>query len=170
MSFYRVKQFIWAAKSMVQKVDYTYANKFLNESEKQLFNKLTKTDKQHSIRVCKEAIKILDNETMDKKLEISTVAKAALLHDIGKTDYSLNIIEKSVLVILNRLTNGKLKKYDNIKPIDSYYNHPQKGVNILKEFKVYDKEFLETIKYHHSTKNFESNKLLNIIRQSDNKS
>ena len=39
MSVYRVKQFIWAAKSLLQDVDTTYVNKFLNSDEKKLFNK-----------------------------------------------------------------------------------------------------------------------------------
>ena len=66
---------------------------------------------------------------------MNKVAKAALLHDIGKSEYSLNVVEKSVLVILNKLTNGNLKKFDSIKIVDSYYNHPKKGAKILKEFK-----------------------------------
>lgn len=170
MSFYRVKQFIWAIKAIAQKIDDTYINKYLDNDEKILFNKLKKSDKQHCIRVCKEALNMLDTTQTYKDLQVNKVAKAALLHDIGKSEYSLNVVEKSVLVILNKLTNGNLKKFDSIKIVDSYYNHPKKGAKILKEFKVYDKDFLETVRYHHSTKKFENNKLLNIIRQSDNKS
>ena len=47
----------------------------------------------------------------------------ALLHDVGKGEFGLNLVEKSVLVLLNNLTKGKIKKYDNIKQIDIYYNH-----------------------------------------------
>ena len=41
------------------------------------------------------------------------------LHDIGKGEHSLNIFEKSTLVILNKITNGKLRRLDNIKNIDN---------------------------------------------------
>ena len=58
--------------------------------------------------------------------------------------------------------------YDNIKKIDVYYNHGNKGADILKEFKVYDKEFLDTIRYHHTNYEDKNNKLLDIIRESDN--
>lgn len=167
MAIYRVKQFIWATKSLVEKVDTDYVDKFLNRNEKILFNKLKKSDKHHSIRVCKDAIEILKNKNED--IEVSRVAKAALLHDIGKTEYGLNIFEKSALVILNKVTNGKIKKYKNIKQVDIYYNHPYKGVDLLKEFNDYDKEFLESVKYHHNNEQKTNNKLLNIIKESDNK-
>ena len=39
MSFYRVKQFIWAIKAIAQKIDDTYINKYLDNDEKILFNR-----------------------------------------------------------------------------------------------------------------------------------
>ena len=122
MSLYRVKQFVWALKSLSEDIDTEYVNRFLNKREKKLFNKLKKTDKHHCIRVSKEAV----NLSKGKKINLNRVAKVALLHDIGKGEYGLNVIEKSVLVILNKMTKGKLKKYDGIKAIDSYYNHAEK--------------------------------------------
>ena len=164
MSLYRVKQFIWALKAMRENIDVEYVNKYLNTNEKELFNKLKKTDKQHCIRVSKDAVKY------SKVANISThrVAKVALLHDIGKGYYGLNIIEKSVLVILNKVTKGKLKKYNNIKAIDSYNNHAKKGADLLKKFNKYDKEFLDTVRYHHSKK-VQGNKLLDIIKECDDR-
>ena len=164
MSLYRVKQFVWALKSLSEDIDTEYVNRFLNKREKKLFNKLKKTDKHHCIRVSKEAV----NLSKGKKINLNRVAKVALLHDIGKCEYGLNVIEKSVLVILNKMTKGKLKKYDGIKAIDSYYNHAEKGANLLKRFNTYDKEFLDTIRYHHSNK-IQGNKLLEIIKESDNR-
>lgn len=166
MALYRVKQFLWAAESYFKKVDLDYINKFLNEDEKKLFNKLNHNDKHHSIRVCKSAIDI----SKEKNISMNTnkIAKAALLHDVGKGEFGLNMIEKSALVLLNSITKGKIKKYDNIKRVDIYYNHAQKGADLLKKFNVYDKEFLDSIRYHHSD-NRVNNKLLDIIRESDNK-
>ena len=42
---YRVKQFIWAIKSLFQEVDNNYVNKLLDKREKRLFNKLKKSGK-----------------------------------------------------------------------------------------------------------------------------
>ena len=164
MSLYRVKQFIWALKSLSEDIDTEYVNKFLNKKERRLFNKLKKTDKQHCIRVSKDAVYL----SRGRNINLNRVAKVGLLHDIGKGEYGLNIIEKSVLVILNKVTKGKLKKYDGIKAVDSYYNHAEKGANLLKYFNTYDKECLDTVRYHHSNK-IQGNKLLDIIKESDNR-
>ena len=67
-----------------------------------------------------------------------------------------------------KVSKGKLKKYNTIKAVDSYYNHAEKGANLLKQFNVYDKEFLDTVRYHHNN-NVVGNKLLEIIRESDNR-
>lgn len=164
MPLYRIKQFMWAAKSLLDDVDIEYVNKYLNTEERKLFNQLRKTDQQHCIRVCKTAIDL----SKDKDIDLKVVGKAALLHDIGKGEYGLNIFEKSVMVIMDKVSKGKLKKYNKFKQVDSYYNHPSKGADMLKEFNIYDKEFIDTIKYHHD-RNVNKNKLLNIIRESDNK-
>ena len=165
---YRVKQFIWAVKSIFEKIDYNFVNKFLNEDERKLFNKLTKSDKHHSIRVSKEAIQILNEKSNYIDIDVDRVAKASLLHDIGKIEGSLNIFEKSTMVILNKVTNGKLKRYEHIKQIDIYYNHPKKGRDLLEKLDIYDKEFLDSIRYHHE-KNNSDNILLEIIKESDDK-
>lgn len=164
MSLYRVKQFVWAVKSLSEDIDTAYVNKFLNKKERNLFNKLRKMDKQHCIRVSKEAVRLSEG----RNINLNRVAKVALLHDIGKSEYSLNVIEKSILVILNKMTKGRLKKYNTIKAIDSYYYHAEKGANLLKHFNTYDKEFLDTVRYHHSNK-ISGSKLLDVIRESDNK-
>lgn len=166
MALYRIKQFVWAAGSYFKKVDTEFVDRYLNEDEKKLFNKLNHHDKHHSIRVCKDALNICKSQKAN--LNNNKIAKAALLHDVGKSEFGLNIVEKSILVLLNSLTNGKIKKYNNIKQIDIYYNHAQKGADILKEFKIYDKEFLDSIRYHHSNKRI-SNELLDVIRECDNK-
>ena len=77
-------------------------------------------DRHHSIRVCKDAINISKEKNI--KIDDKIIGKISLLHDIGKGEHSLNIFEKSILVILNKITNGKLRRLDNIKNIDIYYN------------------------------------------------
>lgn len=164
---YRVKQFLWAVGSYFKEVDYEYVDRFLDSKEKELFDKLKHNEKHHSIRVCKDAIEICKKRNMN--IDIKKIGKISLLHDVGKGEYGLNIFEKSTLVLLNKLTKGKLRKLDNIKNIDVYYNHGEKGADILKKYKKYDEEFLEAIKFHHNDKFKNNNKLLELIRESDNK-
>lgn len=167
MGFYRFKQFIWGFESYFKGINTHYIDTFLNDSEKELFNKLKHNEKYHCIRVCKDAIDIARYK--GNNIDINRVAKAALLHDVGKSEYSLSLFEKSALVVLNKITKGKLKNYNNIRSVDIYYNHAEKGANILKEFKVYDKEFLDSVRYHHYNENIMENELLQIIKESDDK-
>lgn len=164
MAIYRIKQFIWAVTAKFKPIDYKIVNKYLTKREQAVFNKLGASEKQHSIRVCKEALDKYDNYDID--IDKNKLAKIALLHDIGKSKKKLNTIDKSVIVLLDKFTKGKLKKYDINKKIDVYYNHPQKAVDILKKLDKYDNEFLEAIEKHHY-KHIKSNIYLKIIKECD---
>lgn len=168
MEFYRVKQFIWAISSSFKKIDNNYLNIYLNKEEKKQFMKLRKADKHHCIRVCNDCLKYAsDNNINVDKIKLG---KAALLHDIGKSEYGLNAIEKSIIVLFDKATSSKIKKYKNIKIIDAYYNHPKKGEKILKSIKKnYDYEIIEVVKKHHDKNYKTENKIFNMIRHYDNK-
>ncbi|MCR1953140.1 MULTISPECIES: HDIG domain-containing metalloprotein [unclassified Clostridium] len=166
MALYRVKQFIWGFTSLFKEIDYKYISEFLNEDEIKIFNKLKHNDKHHCIRVCKDSIKM--KYDLDIDIDVYKLGKAALLHDVGKSKKHLSLMEKSVVVLLDKATKGKIKKYDNIKQIDIYYNHPKIGLDILKGFD-YDKEFLQVIRYHHNKDKIKENEILNIISRCDDK-
>lgn len=168
---YRLKQFLWAIQSLYKGIDNEYIDKYLDNEEKELFFLLKKTDRNHCIRVSKDILNYLEDTNeiaLDIEIDKSKIVKLALLHDIGKIERPLNIIEKSIVVILDKISKGRIKKYNNIKVIDVYYNHPQKGSNILKSSLKYDDEFLQVVEKHHMEKN-DSNKLLEIVQYYDNK-
>lgn len=166
MVIYRIKQFLWTVTSSFKPIDKSIIYKYLNDEEVKLFFLLRVSEQHHSIRVCKDALmRSYDINYIDKK----KLARIALLHDIGKINSNLNVIDKSILVILDKITSGKLKRYEDIKKIDYYYNHPKKSVDLLKHVKKYDDEFLEAIEKHHYNK-IESNIYLKIIKEADNNS
>lgn len=162
---YRVKQFMWAIKGNFQEIDYNFIKKYLDDDELELFNRLTKGEQYHCIRVCNDSIKIAKEKNINVNLNL--LCKAALLHDIGKIDYHLNVFKKSILVLLHKASKGKLRNFSNIKAVDTYYNHSKNGIKKLDNDK-YSKEFLQVISEHHNTKDY-NNVLLNIIREADNK-
>jgi putative nucleotidyltransferase with HDIG domain len=152
MAIYRVKQFLKAISAKITEEDLKLVNQFLSHSEIELFNKLPVYDRKHCINVAKDIM----NETTEEKFnkynkEISyrTLIKAALLHDIGKLYKTLNPIDKSILVLLNKATKSKLKNYKGLKKVHVYYNHGEEGYKLLKD-KDYDNKFLDIIKNHHS--------------------
>ncbi|WP_330656148.1 HDIG domain-containing metalloprotein [Alkaliphilus flagellatus] len=160
---YRIKQFYWYFTSIFKKIDEEFVIGYLNKKELALFKKLSVGEQHHSIRVAKNAIKIIN----DKKIlgiDMNWFIKICLLHDIGKTDGNINIIDKSILVIIDKLSKGTIKKYANIKKIDIYYNHPTKAMKILKPLNL-DEESLYIIRNHHKV--VEDNMLLNILKESD---
>lgn len=163
MSLYRVKQFYWSITSKVNIEDERLIDGYLNEQEKYLFQKLTEYEKIHAIKVAKDVEKLYNKDGENKGM----LMKAALMHDIGKTVHRLTPISKSLMVILDSVSKGKIKKYHNIKQINVYYNHADIGYNILKKY-GYEERFLYLIKNHHSD-NIIGDEELNILKMCDSR-
>lgn len=163
---YRVKQFFWGLKSLYTKIDEDLVKKFLTKDEIDIFKQLKINDQHHCIRVCKDSLEA--NKNFEFNINEYILGKAALLHDIGKTKLHLNLFEKSIIVILDKLTRGRIRKFKNIKQIDIYYNHPEIGYDILKD-KGYSKEVLEVVREHHNKEKVRHNEYLTIIAFSDDK-
>lgn len=148
----RVKQFYINVTDTMNKEDYDYVEKILNKEEVDLFKKLLKSEQKHSLRIAKEIEynidnKMINNEEILKNRDI--IIKAALLHDVGKTRKKLNVIDKSIIVILNKLTKGELIKLEKSKKVQCYYKHSEYGYEILKD-KIDNKLILNIVKNHHN--------------------
>lgn len=164
----RVKQFYINVVDKMTEKDYDYIKEILNSKELELFMKLSKSEQKHSIRIAKDIEFSLDNkETYDEDIlkNRNVLIKSALLHDIGKITKRLNVIDKSIIVILNKLTKGKLKNIEKSKKIQCYYNHSRYGYEILKD-EIKDEIILDIVKNHH---NDNSNKLVKFFKQIDDK-
>ena len=74
--------------------------------------------------------------------------KTGLLHDVGKSVKRINIIDKSIIVILNKITSGRLRAVKNSK-IQCYYRHSEYSKNMLKDY-IKDEKMLYIIENHHS--------------------
>lgn len=158
MSLYRIKQFYWAMTSKITSEDKDFLKEYLNEYEINLFAKLAVYEQKHCIKIAQNVKKTCPTN--------QRLIKVALLHDIGKIDKPLNLLEKSIIVVLDNLFKNKIKKYQNIKIIDSYYNHGENGYKILKGY-GYDERFLYLVKNHHNN-DIIRDKELNILKQYDN--
>lgn len=161
---YRIKQFYWYITAKIDDKDINFINKYLDEEEIKLFYKLFKGDQKHSIRVAYD----IDKNYNKFKCIISKdlFIKVALLHDIGKINSKLNVVQKSIMVILDKITKGKVKRYRNISIVNIYYYHGDIGYNILKKYAKYNNTMLYLIKNHHNNKLINND--LNILRYYDN--
>lgn len=156
--FYRVQQFIKAVTAHITKEDLSFVKQYLNKVEVDLFLRLKPYEQRHCIDVASRL-----NEMTDGDAEM---IKLGLLHDIGKIKYPLHPIEKSVIVILDHLTAGHIRKYNEYKMVKCYYEHPNIGYEILKEAGDYEECFLKLIKNHHSQE--EKNPKLVLLQEVDN--
>lgn len=154
----RVRQFIMNLTDRINENDYKYIESKLNNKEYEIFKEISKSEQKHSVRVAREIENIINEikkgnefksgytltngEILDRKIILSAkeelikneelLIKAGLLHDVGKSRQRINIIDKSIIVILNKLTKGKLRNI-NLKKIQCYYNHSEYSYEILKE-------------------------------------
>lgn len=156
--FYRVQQFIKAMTAQITKEDISFVKQYLNKAETDLFFRLKPYEQRHCIDVARKLY-----ETTEGDMEM---IKLGLLHDIGKIQYPLHPIEKSVIVILDHLTAGHIKRYRKYKMVKCYYDHPQIGYDILKESGHYDETFLKLIKNHHQQE--KENPKLHLLQEADN--
>lgn len=163
MVMYRVKQFYLAVTSKIEEEDKKFIDLYLDKNELELFNKLPIYEQTHSLRTAKS----VKEECLKFNLDDNKLIKAALLHDIGKIQNNLNIMDKSIIVLLDKITKGKAKKLSSIKKIDTYYNHGEKGYNTLKNY-ISDKKILKLVKEHHNA-SIVDDKELQILRECDNK-
>lgn len=161
---YRIKQFIWAIRAQITDGDKKFIKEYLNEIELQIFNRMNDMDKKHSINTARDVKKACEG----KKINCQMLIKVSLLHDVGKSQYKMNVIEKSIVVLLNKFTKGKIKKYSNIKCINIYYNHANIGYEIFKEL-GYNESFLFLVKNHHNSDIINSRVELTILQNCDNK-
>jgi putative nucleotidyltransferase with HDIG domain len=145
MNFYRIKQFYWAINSKIDGKDLEFVKLNLNKNELDLFYMLSKQEQKHCIKVAYEVEQVCKIRNLDPDM----LKKAALLHDIGKGDVKLTIIDKSIMVLVHNITRGNIKKFSNIRKIDVYYNHGKIGRDMLKNYN-YDEKLLYLIENHHN--------------------
>jgi putative nucleotidyltransferase with HDIG domain len=147
MSLYRVKQFYLSMVSKINDEDIDFLKMYLETYELQLFHQLPTYEQKHCINVARDVKKT----SYQRKLQSKTLIKVALLHDIGKIYNSMNPIDKSIMVIMNNITHGKIRAYKKNKNVNIYYNHGDIGYNLLKKY-GYDDRFLFLVKNHHNNK------------------
>lgn len=139
----RIKQFYINLTDRYGEKDDLFVRSILDDYEYSLFSKLSGSEKKHSVRVANEIKRI----SREKNISDTLLIKAALLHDIGKSRKRINIIDKSIIVILHSITSGKLRNINTAK-VQCYYNHSEYSYDMLKDYED-NERLLYIIKNHH---------------------
>ncbi len=146
--------------------DIAFSIKYLDEYEKEMFFNLKESEQKHCVRVAKLSIEMINSSIEYREVKVDRIIKAALLHDIGKGNRKINVIEKAMMVILTKLFGEKLRKYENIEFVDSYYNHGEISYNMLRNH-IKDERLLFIIKNHHLI--VEGDKELELLKYCDDR-
>ena len=163
MSLYRVKQFYWSMVSKINDEDIDFLKMYLETYELQLFHQLPTYEQKHCINVARD-VKSTCNQ---RNLQLKNLIKVALLHDIGKIYSNMNPIDKSIMVIMHNITNGKIRTYKKNKNVNMYYNHGDIGYNLLRKY-GYDDRFLFLVKNHHNN-NITEDIELDLLKECDDR-
>ncbi|MBU3161729.1 HDIG domain-containing protein [Clostridium frigoris] len=163
MSLYRIKQFYRSMVAKIEDKDVDFLKNHLKTYELLLFNQLPIYEQKHCINVARD----VELTCTRKKIQSLFLIKVALLHDIGKIYSTMNPIDKAIMVILSKITNGKIRMYSKFKNVNMYYNHGEIGCKLLKQY-GYDDRFLFLIKNHHNN-NIIDDIELNILKECDDK-
>ncbi len=93
---YRLKQGIQALFAFTQPVDSALAAQYLSPAQQALFHKMTRSEQLHSLNVLRTVLAQAPETPPD-------LAVAALLHDCGKSRYALNVAQRTLSVMVEKL-------------------------------------------------------------------
>lgn len=162
---HRITQFLLYMCSYFRKIDEEFLYKYLDSVEIKHFNKLLKTERQHSIRVAKKCLNVYKSfEINDEELKLAV--KMCLLHDVGKQYSNINLFLKPFIVIGSYKEFRKILFFLDRDRVMKYFNHSKYSFEILKNLD-YSSEILNSIKYHHITKEVVNNKYLKLLKYCD---
>lgn len=126
----RLRQGVRALIAFTGEVDYALAAVYLNAAQLALFKQMKRSEQLHSLNVLRD---VLAQGEAPQDL-----ALAALLHDVGKIRYPLAVWQKSIAVILRRLTPARFAAWSQLDPGHPWYRpfvvseaHPHWSAELL---------------------------------------
>lgn len=128
----RLKQGLRALTAFARSVDHDLAACYLTTNQLACFLELSRSEQLHSINVLRMVLEQEDTTPPD-------LAAAALLHDVGKSRYTLAVWQKTLGVLVERLL-PKLANHLNQRDDITFWRapfvvrryHPVWGAEILK--------------------------------------
>jgi putative nucleotidyltransferase with HDIG domain len=159
---YRVKQFFWSLDTRMEREDFEYAERNLSAPQHELFTRLSRQDQKHSIKVARE----VEEECVKEGIEPAEMVRVALLHDAGKLNARLNSIDKSLLVLGDKFSGGRIRRL-GWRKVDAYFNHGAMGRELLMGMGLSERA-LYLIENHHN-RDIEGDRELDILIRCDSR-
>lgn len=181
----RAKQLFSAIHAKVSKEDLRFVDLYLVRKEKSLFSKLDLPTQKHSINVARTALQLAkvivpaDHEDQHE-VDLKLLAKASLLHDIGKPAGGLKTWHRVSIVLLELLLpKASFEKVCQIHPSKKskttglrfalylQKNHPLLGGILARENNL-ESRVVHIIENHHSKLSETSYLELRLLQKADN--
>ncbi len=138
---YRIQQFYRGLFAKVTSEDHQFLQKYLTDQEIILFRRLRISEQRHCLNIAYDCRSVKKNNPV--------LIKAALLHDVGKVESNLTLVNKSLVVLIIKLHIPKklLPKFLN-KALYYKKHHPELGAKGLEEIGT-DTSVVFLTRYHH---------------------
>ncbi len=147
MIFGRVRQTLQALFAWIRTVDDVLAESYLSEELFELFQTMSRSDRQHHLRVLKYLL--------ERDQTHSSLVVAALLHDVGKTRVRFTIPERMLVVAVEKIMPSLYTQWGNGEPrgwkkaFVVSAKHPEWSADMVAEMGG-DSLAVKLIRYHQS--------------------
>lgn len=129
---YRLRQGLRDLLAFTRPVDQTLLKAILSPAQQSLFQRMTHTEQLHSMNVLGTLLAQADSIPHDLK-------SAALLHDAGKSRYALNVMQRSLAVIVKRLLPTYYERWSAQELFDRWHapfvvrrHHPRWSAELVR--------------------------------------
>ncbi len=107
---YRLQQGFRALAAFSQPVDWNLAGQYLPTSLLAVFQQMNRGEQLHSLAVLRDVLAQGDMP--------SDLAVAALLHDVGKSRYPINVFQKTMVVVAHKFLPSVYYQLSNGSPLN----------------------------------------------------
>jgi hypothetical protein len=107
---YRLRQGMLDILAFARQVDTVLVKQYLSLAQFTLFSRMTKSEQLHSINVLRTVLRMGDTP--------HDLAVACLLHDVGKSRHALSVLERTIVVVVAKLTPRLERKLSALERFD----------------------------------------------------
>ena len=155
----RIKQFFNALIAEVRETESELISSYLTEKEEKLFYQMSIVDQRHALDVCYHVENSLKKKGYhDKSPEMQLLRRAALLHDVGKRAGDISIIDRGMIILMDRFWPGRVQIWA-LEGRGSFLqnrrhacyvaiNHSGLGANMLRQIDC-ESELIDLVANHH---------------------
>lgn len=140
--FYRIKQFYSAITAAVPDEETDFISEYLSPQEEIFFYEMSIVDQRHALDVSHHICELLQIAGLlesERKL-----IRAALLHDVGKRHGDLTVLDRSLIVLLERFFPGRVARWA-VRGRGGFIQNRRHAFYVAKYHGIIGAEWLEKI-------------------------